>query len=198
VAALLASGPDAWASGLAPVLAMGREAAPGLVAGLQRQPGAPGAQAAVAALGRTGDEDSVPFLSRLVEERTTLAAEAALALGELRAAAAAPALVACVEDRIADPTLRTAAACALVRCGRRAEATPLLEAVWLAGTPQGAERSQSLGLPERPRWALERYLILRLLLQEGAVELADGFDTDAPWPELERTARLLVQWLSQP
>ncbi|MBX3465038.1 MAG: hypothetical protein KF830_17860 [Planctomycetes bacterium] len=192
---LLDAPPAAWTERLPAVHALGTAAVPPLLALLEAEPGAPGAPAAVAVLGRSADPAVVPYLVGQVQERTPLAVEAALALGELRVAAAAEVLQDCVADPAAEPTLRTAAACALVRCGRPAAAAALLEAVVLAGTPAGQASSRALGLPVRSRWALERYLIERLLVQEGQADLAAAFDTDAPWSDLEPVAARLGAWL---
>ncbi len=193
---LLAANPHEWLDRLAVVQPFGAPAAALLVRMLTADPTAPGAPAAVAWLGRTGGEGVVDWLRTCVRERADLGTEAALALGELRADAARADLLACTEDRLADPTQRTAAACALVRLGGAAAAAPLLGAVVLAGSPAGASAGRALGLPTRPRWALERYLVQRLLQQEGAAELALALDPDASWPELERVNARVQQWLA--
>ncbi len=197
-ALLIAAAPHEWAERLPPVHQLGPTAAPRLLQLLAEQPGAPGAPAAVACLGRLGGDGIGAFLTEQIQQRSALGVEAALALGELRDATSAATLTACVDDRFADATLRTAAACALVRLGERKAATPLLHAVLLAGTPAGVDRQQAMGLPTKPRWALERYLVQRLLLQEGAAELTATFDTDAPWSTLEAVTRSIVAWLERP
>ena len=55
--------------------------------------------------------------------------------------------------------------------------------------------ARTLGLPERPRWALERYLVQRLLAQEGAAELSLALDPDASWPALAAVAERITAWL---
>jgi hypothetical protein len=197
VEALLASPPDAWCERLPPVHALGSAAVPHLLRGLDADPRLPGAPAAVALLGRLGDPSVTGWLAEQVAARSVLAVEAALALGDLHARGALPTLRACVDDRSADATLRTAAACALVRCGDGAAAAPLLSAVVMAGTPAGLAPGRALGLPERPRWALERYLVQRLLLLEGASALAAEFDTDAPWTQLEALGPRIGEWSRQ-
>jgi HEAT repeat protein len=192
-AALLAAPPHAWLACAEPLVHRGPAASPALVAALQTHPGAPGAAAAIAVLGRIGDTAAVALLQELVTDRGPLATDAALALGERRAKAAEAVLCACVDDRFADPTLRTAAAVALVRLGRADAAHSLLRGVLLAGTPAGQALQRELGLPEKPRWALERYLVQRMLQQEAGTDF--GLETDASWPDLEEAATRITTWL---
>ncbi len=194
--ALLLAAPAAWTERLAPVHAGGHAASALLLPMLRERPEAPGAPAATALLGRLGGDGVVAFLVEQMNDRSPVATEAALALGELRATAAQPDLLACVHDHLADPTLRTAAACALVRVGAATAASPLLHAVLLAGTPAGTSLASAQGLPDRPRWALERYLVQRLLLSEGAIDLATELDPDASWPRLEAVTARVMQWLA--
>lgn len=192
---LLAATADAWPERLAAVHASGPAQAERLCELLRRDAAQPGAAAAVALLGRLGGDVAQGFLAELVSERSPLATEAALSLGQLRALDHAALLRGCVADRFADATLRTAAACALVRCGERAAVRDFLYAVMLAGSPAGAERSREFGLPTKTRWALERYMLQRLLQQEGAPELALQLDPDAPWPALFRAAVAIRDFL---
>jgi HEAT repeat protein len=194
-AELLQAPPHEWAARLPAAHALGPAAVPRLLALLQQDPAGPGAPAAVCLLGRLGGPEVVPTLRELVADRSPLAVEAALALGTLQDSGANDELRACVEDAAADATLRTAAACALVRCGDPRAATALLRAVVLAGSPAGAPLARTLGLPERPRWALERYLVQRLLAQEGAAELSLALDPDASWPALAAVAERITAWL---
>ena len=191
--ALVQAAPGEWTERLAAVHRAGHAAAGPLVAALERSPAGAGAQAAVALLGRIGDPAAGAYLVGLVEDRGDLAMEAALALGELRHEAARPTLIQCATDRFADATLRTAAACSAVRLGARREVADILRGVMLAGTPAGQRLGKTLGLPGKPRWAYERYLIQRLLRDE-APEI-ESFDTDAPWSDLERAAQRLTAWL---
>jgi hypothetical protein len=92
--------------------------------------------------------------------------------------------------------VRTAAACALVRTGRPWSAAPWLVAVVRAGTPAGHVDESALGVPSKTRWALERYLVQRLLLDEGQPDLARRLDPDAPWSTLEQLAGELAAWLA--
>jgi hypothetical protein len=197
IADLLAAAPADWTARLEAVLAVGAsEPAPALGAAVDRDPAAPGAPAALALLGRLGDLRVVPMLTTHVESRTGLAVDAALALGQLRATAAADVLQRCVDDRFVDATVRTAAACALVRTGRPWSAAPWLVAVVRAGTPAGHVDESALGVPSKTRWALERYLVQRLLLDEGQPDLARRLDPDAPWSTLEQLAGELAAWLA--
>jgi hypothetical protein len=193
--ALLESAPEAWPERIAAALPMQLDEANALLAAVRSQPQAPGAPAAVAALGRCGQAVDDAVLVEFVADRGSLAVEAALALGERKPTIALPALHAAVADLAADATLRTAAACALARMGEGKQAAPFLTAVLLAGTPGGAAASARHGLPARPRWALERYLVQRMLLREGATELAHALDPDASWPALEKVTADVEAWL---
>jgi len=193
---LFAAAPHEWSERMAVAHALGADATPRLLALLQDHLAAPGAPAAVCLLGRLGGPGVTDALSTLVADRSSLATEAALALGELRADSANAVLRACVDDASADASTRTAAACALVRCGAAAAAIPMLTAVLLAGSPDGADKTRALGLPERPRWALERYMVQRLLAQEGATELALALDPDASWPALAAVTQRIAAWLA--
>ncbi|HEB52992.1 MAG TPA: hypothetical protein ENI87_07050 [bacterium] len=173
---------------LARVFAAGAAAEPFLVAAFEREPGAAGAQATLALLGRIGGARSVALCRSLVAERGPLAVEAALALGTLPTSAGDTALLQAVRDRHCDPALRTAAACSLARHGERQHAPRLIEAVVRAGTPAGVADERELGLPSRPRWARERYFVQRLLHHLGHDDLLQQFDADASWPQLEALA----------
>ena len=117
-----------------------------------------------------------------------LACEAALALAHLPPGAG-QALLTCVADRHATADLRTAAACALLQHGQHpVRAAAFVGAIVRAGTPAGRADEADLGLPEKPRWALERYFVLRMLRRLGHEDLADELDPDAPWPQLEALA----------
>lgn len=193
--ALLEALPGDWPQRVANALPMTAAEAANLVAAVRASPNAPGAPAAIAVLGRCGQPFDDDVLIELVVDRGNLATDAALALGERAPPAAADALRHAVADVAADATLRTAAACALARMGFGAEVSPFLAAIVLAGTPAGAKAGRQFGLPVRPRWAQERYLVQRLLLRAGADELARRLDPDASWPALESLAREVQQWL---
>jgi hypothetical protein len=183
---LLAAAPADWALRLPPVLAAGARAVPWLATQILAGPEQPGAQPAVAALGRIGDPAAVPCLRSLLQDRGELATEAALALGELGARDAIAPLRAVAGDRLADPTLRAASAAALLRLGDRAAVEPLVRGILLADTPAGRELQQRLGLPEKARWALERWLIQQALRATAHTDF--GLDTDATWPRLLEVA----------
>lgn len=198
VAALLAAEPSAWLTHTAAVLQGGQPAVPELLAALQRNSSQPGAQAAVAVLGRIGGPQAAAGLLALVAERGPLATEAAHALGELPPdanvlATLQPGLLACIGDRFADATLRTAAAAALLRHGERRAIAEFVRAVLLAGTPAGQALQARHHLPEKSRWALERYLLQRALLRAAGDDF--GLDTDASWPDLEAAAQRISDWL---
>jgi hypothetical protein len=191
---LVQAPPSQWHERLPIVLALGAPAAPALVEAIAAEPTAPGAQAAVAALGQLGGDGTSTFLRQLLADRSELATEAALALGALGDQDARAPLLAAANDRLADPTLRAACAASLLRLGVRAEIAPLVRAILLAGTPPGQPAQQALGLPDRPRWAHERYLIQRALRDVRGDDF--GLDTDAPWPALEATAAQVDAFLT--
>jgi hypothetical protein len=198
VEALLAAQPTDWLRHTAPVLAIGQPAVPALLDGLHCNASQPGAQAAVAVLGRIGGSVATESLLAMVAERGPLATEAAQALGELPSGPDSlpilrPILLACTADRFADATLRTTAAASLLRAGERHAIADFVRAVLLAGTPAGQSLQQQHHLPEKTRWALERYLLQRALLHAAGEDF--GLDTDASWPDLEATTQRISQWL---
>lgn len=154
-------------------------AAEHLLAALEEDPEAPGAQAALALLGVLGDPAAGPPLEDWVRRRDLYADEAALSLGRLPYPASAELLCSTARDPDANPTLRTACACAALELGHGAEVLDVLRAVLLAGTPAGQERE--LGFPIRSRWALERHMIV-LTCRRAGYDL--GIDTDSPWPRM--------------
>lgn len=159
-----------------------------LVREFEAKPTAPGAQATLAVLGRIGKDQAAALCHQLVAERAPLAIEAALALGYLPGSKEDPVLRDCVADRHGDVTLRTAAACSLTRHGDRSVAPTFLAAIVRAGTPAGRADEAQLGLPGKSRWARERYFIQLMLKDLGHQDLLDEFDSDAPWPALEKLA----------
>jgi HEAT repeat protein len=183
VRALADSGPGRWHETLPPVLRSGPAAGAPLRRELARQPQAPGRQAVVAALGRSGDDRAAAELLRLVATRDPDAAEAAIALGACGSAAAWPALREAACDAQAPTRLRAAAAAALLRLGERQTSVPLLAALLLASTPQGRERARTHALPFQTRWAEERWLAIDAIAQACDGETF-GLDPDAPWPRL--------------
>lgn len=195
-AALLAAPAERWADAILASLPISAADTADLAKALLAAPTAPGAPAAIAVLGASAYAGGDAALVQLVADRGALATDAALALSDRRAALAYDVLAAAMDDRAADPALRTAAACALVRLGHARAAQPLLRGVLLAGTPKGEALGRQLGLPVRPRWALERYFVQRLVLRENDPEFAYALDADVSWPELERLADRLDAWLA--
>ena len=168
-----------WGERLPAVVQLGGAAEATLIQLIERRPAAPGAQASVAALGALGGADAVKKCRELVDERGALAVEAALSLGSLPTSADDPALRGCLQDRYTDATLRTAAACSLARHGEQQLAPRWVESVVRAGTPTGRADERELGVPQKTRWARERYFVQRLLLSLGHADLASALDTDA-------------------
>lgn len=197
ITALLAAQADRWADAILAALPISAADTDALAKALQESPGAPGAPAAVAVLGASRHAGGDALLTQFVVDRGALATDAALALGDRKVMAAAAVLAAAMDDRSADPALRTASACALVRLQQARAAQPLLRAVLLAGTPAGEAIGRQLGLPVRQRWALERYFLQRLVLREGDEAFAYALDADASWPELERLAEHFDAWLAR-
>lgn len=192
--ALVAAAPADWAERMPPVLARGPAAGPDLVAALRDGPDGLGVQAAIAVLGRLGHPAARPFLEEQVDQHAPQAAEAALALGRLPAPESIPLLRRVAGDRLADVTLRAACAAALIELGAGAEVLPLVRALVLAGSPAGRGPASEVGLPDQPRWALPRYLVLRALRRAAPGE-DFALDTDSPWPDLQRAADAITTWL---
>lgn len=181
---LLHSPPGQWPKALPAVLALGAGAGPALTAVLREAPHAPGAPAVAAALGRVGDERCVDVLvSMLTVGPESTAAEAAIALGRLRAHRALNTLQSTMKRPSAPPLLRAAAASAILAIERDADALAFLCDLVLAATPAGRQRGLELGLAvDRPRWALERNLAITTL--NGLAPEPLALDADAPWPHL--------------
>ncbi len=188
---LLLAGPDEWPDAMRAVLAEGD--APALADALQALPGAPGSQAALFTLGELGDRTAAEVLLAHLRRAPPLGPEAALSLGRIGAADAAPALRAAAADRTVAATTRAAAACALLDLGERREAQPMLCAVLVAGTPYAAEHGEH-GLPDRQRWALERQMVIATLQRHCGTDF--GLDPDAPWPVLRDGARRAAEHLA--
>ncbi|MFO0175392.1 MAG: hypothetical protein ACK51X_00915 [Planctomycetota bacterium] len=193
---LIEAQPMDWPARIATALPLNDVEAAALAAAVQDRPTAPGAPAAIAVLGRCAAPQVDTVLTQLIDDRGNLATEAALAVGDRNAVAAIASLRDAMNDLAADATLRTAAACGLARMGHGKDVAPFLAAILLAGTPAGVEGSRRFGLPERPRWAMERYLVQRMLLREGAPELARRLDPDASWPDLAQATGQVVAWLA--
>ena len=180
---LVSSAPSDWQRTLPPVLAAGPGEAPALIAALRDATDAPGRQAALFALGELGGDGAAEYLIEQVASDGAFAYEAALALGKLKATGAIEPLTAAAADAHRATTTRTAAACALLDLGATRQALPLLTAVLLAGTPDGRELGTAHGLPDKPRWALERNLGIAAV-QRYAGGNDFGLDADSSWPRL--------------
>lgn len=181
-AALVHAPPADWAERAAAVLAH-PDAGAALLEALRAQPDAPGAPCAIAALGAVGGNGARRFLTGLLSRDGEVAMEAALALGRLGDADAVPELRAAMRDRHLDAAVRTAAAAALLDLRDDAAAVPFLAAAILAGTPTGIAERERLGLPDKPRWALERTIAIDAVARRtGGVTF--GLDPDATWPAL--------------
>ena len=187
-----------WGGRMADVLAFGGRAEAPLVKLLIDRPASAGAQASIAVLARVGGAPAVNHCRDVVNERGTLAVEAALALGVLPGSADDAALLACLDDSFTDVTLRAAAACSLARHGDRTRAPAWIAAIVRAGTPAGRADEQVLNLPIKARWARERYFVQRTLLALGHEDLLREFDTDSSWPALEAIATRIEQRLRTP
>ncbi len=190
---LLDAPPERMTEALRTVLAMGRDAAPRLASLSKEKPDSPNLDAACAALGSLGGAEARAALREFTLARGPQAVAAALALAGCANDSDRPELLAIVDDRLADPAIRTACAATLLRLGMREEIAEFVHGVLLAGTPHGRELESRLGLPRRPRWAFERYL-LQLALRDAAGE-DFGLDTDAPWDELRNAADRIDAWL---
>lgn len=177
-----------WPERIPPVQQAGAAAERFLVRAFVESPAAPGGQATLATLGRIGGDRAIELCAQLVKERAPLAVEAALALGELPAGDGEQALMTCMQDLYSDVSLRAAAACSLARHGEREHSPAFLAAIVRAGTPAGRADEKALGLPGKSRWARERYFVQRTLRKLGHDDLCDAFDSDAPWPVLEKLA----------
>lgn len=190
---LLGAPPERMPDALRAVLAIGRDAAPRLASLAKENPDSPNLDAACAALGSLGGEEARAALREFALARGPHALAAALALAGCAQDSDRPDLLAIVDDRLADPGLRTACAATLMRLGMRAEIADFVRGVLLAGTPHGRELESRLGLPRRPRWAFERYL-LQLALRDAAGQ-DFGLDTDAPWDGLRDAADRIDAWM---
>lgn len=195
--ALQTAQPHEWNKRIAAVCAFDQAPEKLLINEFRNMPAAPGGQATLATLGRIGTSESVELCRELVSERAPLAVEAALALGELPGVATDAALLTCVQDRHSDIALRVAAACSLARHGEQKYAPNFIAAIVRAGTPAGRADEQTFGLPDKSRWARERYFVQYMLRQLGHRDLSDALDTDAPWQVLEQLAPQVRKRLSQ-
>ena len=195
---LVDAAPGQWATSLSRVLEYDRDGsrnamAAALVAELDKQPEARGAQAAIAALGALGGKQADNFLLETLADRGDLAVDAAIALGAGPSLTRAEPLIDVANDPLAPATLRAACAASLLRHGQGQQVALLIRAVLLAGSPSGNPLLEQLGLPRKSRWAHERYLIQTALLAVAGDDF--GLDTDASWPDLKATADRVSAWL---
>ncbi len=195
VFALVHSPPNRWAPCVEAVLANGQAAIRPLLRELETSPHGPGAQPAVAVLGRLAGacppgEDTTAAAARLLREllghaSADVAAEAALSLARMRAPDAHAALRASMLDPAASTYARTAAASALVDLGDRGDAVAFLCDILLAPTDRGRARAATRGLPvDQARWAVERNLAIDAI-GRAAPGTSFRLDADASWPSLE-------------
>ncbi len=190
---LVASSPKDWSTTLAPVTAIGNRAVPALIRALHASPGAPGEQAAIAALSTFKHPRTRPFLENYLRDGGAQASEAALSLGRLGDSRSRPLLDELCRNTKLDGELRTAAACALLDLGETHTSLPFLRAVLLAATPAGQELGEQLGLSKnKVRWAHERYMVITAIARYTGGETF-GLDTDASWPALEAGARAFIE-----
>ncbi len=187
--------PQEWPQLLPAVLEEGPSATDHLIAALDRIPDAPGAQAALAALGGLGNATAGPFLESWLRDGRPHSPDAALSLGRLPHPPAVPLLRSLAADPRGGPTLRAACAAALVELGHGADVLDLVRAVLLAGTPEGEELGRELGLPRRTRWALERHMIILSVRHHIGEDL--GLDIDSPWPQLRESVAALTRALEE-
>jgi hypothetical protein len=192
---LVEAKPHQFAERMRAVLDVGQSAAATLAGELEGMPEATGVDAALATLGRLGGPEATRTLLRFLADRGPHASAAALALADCPADGVREQLQATVEDRLADPTTRTAAAASWIRLGAGNEVRTFVRGVMLAGTPHGQQLEPQLGLPRRPRWAYERYLLQQALLAVAGQDF--GMDTDAPWDELLAAADRIDAWLKE-
>lgn len=194
--ALVVAPPATWPERVRAVLAHGPEAAGHLVTALQEAPPeAPGRRAALAALGALGGPSARAHLEAVARSAGPAADEAALALGRLpRAQSSIDLLRKTARDRNRGSVIRAAAVAALLDLRAAAPLADLVEAILVAGTPQGIGRARRLGLPQKTRWALERHLLIEAIRRRTKGE-DFGLDPDAPWPRLVEGAGAFVRWL---
>jgi hypothetical protein len=190
---LVESEPKDFADAMACVLDLGPTAAVPLATALRERPHGTGVEAALATLGALGGDDAVETLVSFVADRHPEAAAAALALGDCHQERTRMPLLEAAMDRLADPRLRAAACASLLRLGERQNVRLLVRGILLAGTPAGHDLEADLGLPQRPRWAYERYLLQRALRSVAGQDF--GLDTDAPWQRLAECAERVDTWL---
>ncbi len=193
--ALVAAAPASWSAKHRNFVRCQGEHSRALLDALQADPHGPGVQISLATLGDLGDPAAVSFLeSQLRDGSTVQSSESALALGKLPSPSSKTALLAEMNHRRRDPLVRCSAAAALLDLGAIAESMPFLCAIILAGTPRGQAMQENLGLPDRGRWAHERYLAIEAIKRQ-LPQQDFGLDPDSSWPALEAAVDRLVEFL---
>jgi HEAT repeat protein len=194
--ALVAAEPSEWPMRWRATQALGPRATTTLVRCLRENQDGPGRQAAIHLLGDWHDPTAAAYLRELVAAKGPDTTEAALGLGKLGDPAVAALLVATVQDRDLATDSRVAAACALLDLGQPRHAVPLMQAVLLAATPYGTELRQAQGLPQKTRWAFERYMMIEAVRRFSNGETF-GLDEDASWPRLRDGTAAFVRYAEQ-
>jgi hypothetical protein len=193
--ALIAAQPADWPARWQQVRDHGASATTALIAELRINPEGPGAQAAVHLLGELRHAEAGPYLREILEDGTSLATEAALALGKFGDQSHTPTLRATVADSTKHVTTRAAAAAALVDLGHGKSIAAFLEAVFLAATPYGAAATRTHRLPRtKTRWAHERYMLIEAL-RRAHDGRTFGLDEDSSWPAMRDAARKMRTFL---
>lgn len=190
---LVAAPPEAWQASYGALIQGDGDRTQALLRALERQPRGAGVQLALATLGKLGDPAATAYLeAQLSKGNAELSSEAALALGRLPSPASIAVLQAEMDRSRRDPLVRTAAAVALLDLGEVELSLPFLHAILLAGTPYGLALQQEFALPDRGRWAHERYLAISAIGRHFDGETF-GLDPDSSWPSLKASVdRLLL------
>ncbi|MHC5063207.1 MAG: HEAT repeat domain-containing protein [Planctomycetota bacterium] len=195
--ALVASPAQSWSTNYRRFMGSSGQHSQALLAALQADPRGPGAQIALATLGTLGDPVAAPYLEeRLRIGSTEESSESALALGRLPSPASKELLSEVIRDRQRDPLVRTASAAALLDLHDLEGSMPFLCAILLAGTPAGQGAQAEHGLPDRGRWAHERYMAIEAIRRNFAGETF-GLDPDSSWPALSAAVAELIEHLRE-
>ncbi len=194
--ALVAASPADWPGRWRAAHALGPGATRTLVRCLKKDSHGPGRQAAIHLLGDWRDPAAGPYLRELVDANSEEATEACLGLGKLADQRAVGLLVTTVQNHDQAIATRTAAACALLDLRQPRHAVPLMQAVLLAATPYGAGLEQAQGLPQKTRWAYERYMVIEAIRRFSHGETF-GLDEDASWPRLRDGTAAFVRYAEQ-
>lgn len=194
---LVAAPPAKWSELWPTVRAFGPEVVPSLLDAIERDPLGDGTQAGIHLLGEFGGEAARTFLEAELSRGSSLAQEAALALGQIGSEASVKPLHKVLADRTTPVTTRAAAAAALVDLGEAKSILPFLRAVFLAAGPYRGSTSKDEGLPRnKVRWALERYMIIEAFRRRYD-ESTFGLEEDASWPALRDGVAKLSAFLEK-